>query len=204
MQGGVRRGNLQSPALWILLLKPLSWAEVQRLRPMGEAERGLIQAYIDDLLAVTHTLKAFIEGLEASTAYLGTRGMKLHARNCAMATTEGFPSLHRRLCPHKATGCPRRTLSQTFESSSSWGGVLLAAPTPAAPCCSAPLVPQHPRAARGDQGHDPGVSRGVTQYFSGFLADDPDTERHLDHVGLQVAREKGMIRLRHLSDQPAG
>ena len=51
---------------------------------------------------VAHTLQAFVEGVEAVAAYLGTMGMELNPCKCAMATTEGVPGLHLRLCPQLA------------------------------------------------------------------------------------------------------
>ena len=100
MLRGVQQGNPESPLLYALLLEPLLRAQGHRLSVPGEAERGLIQAYIDDLLVVTHTLQHFVEGMEAVAAYLGTMGMELNPRKCAMATTEGVPGLQQRLCPH--------------------------------------------------------------------------------------------------------
>ena len=100
MLRGVRQGNPESPLLYALLLEPLLRAQGHRLRPPGGAEHGLIQAYIDDLLVVAHTLQHFVEGVEAVAAYLGMMGMELNPRKCAMATTEGVPGLQLRLCPH--------------------------------------------------------------------------------------------------------
>ena len=84
---GVRQGNSESPLLYALLLEPLLRAQGHRLRLPGGAEQGLIQAYIDDLLVVAHTLQRFVEGVEAVAAYLGMMSMELNPRKCAMATT---------------------------------------------------------------------------------------------------------------------
>ena len=100
MLRGVRQGSPESPLLYALLLQPLLRGQGHRLRPPGEAERGLIQAYIDDLLVVAHTLQHFVEGVESVDAYPGMMGMELNPRKCAMATTEGVPGLQLRLCPH--------------------------------------------------------------------------------------------------------
>ena len=100
MLHGVRQANPESPLLYALLLEFLLRAQGRRQRLPGEAERGLIQAYIDDLLVVAHTLQHFVEGVEAVAAYLGMMGMELNRRNCAMATTEGVPVLQLRLSPH--------------------------------------------------------------------------------------------------------
>ena len=77
---GDRQGNPESPLLYALLLEPLLRAQGHRLRPPGGAEQGLIQAYIDDLLVVAHTLQHFVEGVEAGAAYLGMMGMELNPR----------------------------------------------------------------------------------------------------------------------------
>ena len=100
MLRGVRQGNPESPLLYALLLEPLLRVQGHRLRPPGGAEHGLIQAYIDDLLVVAHTLQHFVEGVEAVAAYLGMIGMELNPCKCAMATTQGVPGLQLRLCPH--------------------------------------------------------------------------------------------------------
>ena len=97
MLRGVRQGNPESPLLYALLLDPLLRAQGHRLRPPGGAEHSLIQAYIDDLLVVAHTLQHFVEGVGAVAAYLGMMGMGLNPRKCAMATTEGVPGLQLRL-----------------------------------------------------------------------------------------------------------
>ena len=70
MLRGVRQGNPESPLQYALLLETLLRAQGHRMRPQGGAEHGLIQAYIDDLLVVAHTLQHFVEGVEAVAAYL--------------------------------------------------------------------------------------------------------------------------------------
>ena len=149
---GVRQGNLESPLLYGLFLEPLLRAQGHRLHLPRKAERGLIQAYIDDLLVVAHTLQHFIEGVEAVVAYLGMMGMELDPRKCAMATTEGVLGLQRRLCPHlenpKALGTGSRLRPLPGTPAAARWGVVPAAQTPAAPGGGAPLVPQHSRSAK--------------------------------------------------------
>ena len=53
---GLRQGNPKSALLYAFLLQPLTLrAQGQCLRPPRDAKRGLIQAYIEDLLAAAHT-----------------------------------------------------------------------------------------------------------------------------------------------------
>ena len=49
---------------------------------------------------MAHTLQHFVEGVEAVAADLGMMGMELNPRKCAMATAGGVSGLQLRLCPH--------------------------------------------------------------------------------------------------------
>ena len=69
-------------------------------------------------------------------------------------------------------------------------GVLPAAQTPAVPGGCAPLVPKHPHAAKSGARRHPGNPGGMTQYVAPFIADDSDTARHLDHITVQVAKDR--------------
>ena len=195
MLRGVRQGNPESPLLYALLLEPLLRAQGHRLRPPGGAEHGLIQAYIDDLLVVAHTLQHFVEGVEAVAAYLGMMGMELNPRKCAMATTEGVPGPAATPLPPpgktRGTGYQRRTPSPTWDSSCSRTG--------SSPCsastglrlaavhhwCLNTLAP--PKVV---QDVILAILGGVTQYVAPFIADDSDTARHLDHITVQVAKDR--------------
>ena len=65
MQPGIRQGDRGSPLLYAPFLESLLRAKRHRLRPPGEAERGHVQAYIDNLLVVAHTLQDLAEGVQA-------------------------------------------------------------------------------------------------------------------------------------------
>ena len=194
MLRGVWQGNPEGPLLYALLLEPLLTAQGHRLRPSGEAERGLIQAYIDDLLVVAHTLQHFVEGVEAVAAYLGMMGMELNPRKCAMATTEGIPGLQLRLCPHLENP---------------WNWVPAADSVPylglqLQPDWEFPLQRKH-RLRLAAVHHwclntlaPPKVVQdvilailvGVTQYIPPFIAEDSNTACNLDHITVEGAKDR--------------
>ena len=191
---GVWRGNPESPLLYALLLEPLLRAQGHCLRPPGKAESSLIQAYIDNLLVVAHTLQHFVEGVKAVAAYLRMMGMELNPCKCAMATTEGVPGLQLRLCPHLK---------------SPWHWVPAADSVPylalqLQPDGEFPLQRKHRlrlaavhhwclnTLALPEVVQDVilAILGGVTQYVAPFIADDSDTPRHLDHITVQVAKDR--------------
>ena len=194
MLRGVRQGNPESPLLYALLLEPLLRAQGHRPRPPGGAEHGLIQAYIDDLLVVAHTLQHFVEGVEAVAAYLGMMGMELNPRKCAMATTEGVPGLQLRLCPHlenlwywvpAADSVPYLGLQLQPEGEFSLQRKHRLRLAAVHHWCLNTLAP--PKVV---QDVILAILGGVTQYVAPFIADDSDTARHLDHITVQVAKDR--------------
>ena len=194
MLRGVRQGNPESPLLYELLLEPLLRAQVHRLRLPGGAEQGLIQAYIDDLLVVAHTLQHFVEGVEAVAAYLGMVGMELNPRKCAMATMEGVPGLQLRLCPHlenpwhwvpAAYSVPYLGLQLHPDGEFSLQRKHLLRLAAVHHWCLNTLAP--PKVV---QEVILAILGGLTQYVAPFIADDSDTARHMDQITVQVAEDR--------------
>ena len=205
--GGVQEGNPKSLLLYALLLEPLLRALGHRLRPPGEAERGLIQAYIDDLLVVPQTLQHFVEGVEAVVAYLGMMGMELNPRKCAMATLKGVPDLQLRLCPHLENpwhwvpaadsvlylGLQLQPDGEFFLQRKH--RLRLAA---VHHWCLNTLAP-----LKVVQDVILAILGGVTQYVAPFIADDSNTARHLDHITVQVLKDRAQYAVDALAGEPA-
>ena len=186
--------GVRCPLLYALLLEPLLMARGHRLRPPGEAKQGLIQAYIDDLLVVAHTLQHFVAGVQAVAAYPGMMGMELNPCKCAMATKEGVPGLQLRLCPHledpwhwvpAADSVPYLGLQLQPDGEFSLQRkhcLRLAAVHHWFLNTLSPLkVVQDVILA---------ILGGATQYVAPFIADNSDTARHLDQITIQVTRDR--------------
>ena len=191
---GVRQGNPERTLLYALLLEPLLRAQGHRLCPPGEAERGLIQAYIDDLLVVADMLQYFVESLEVLAAFLRRMSMELRHRKCGMATTEEVPGLQLLLCPHlgnpwhwvrAANSVPyiRLQLQPDREFSLHCRHRLCLAALHH--WCFKTLTP--PNLV---QDVVLAILGGVTQYVAAFIADNSDTARHLDNISVQVAKNR--------------
>ena len=155
---------------------------------------------------VAHKLQHFVEGVEPVAAYLGMMGMELNPRKCAMATTEGVPGLQLRLCPHlenpwhwvpAADSVPYLGLQLQPDGEFSLQRKHRLRLAAVHHWCLNTLTP--PKVV-----HDVilAILGGVTQYVAPFIADDSDTARHLDHITVQVAKDR--VRLRRLEGQPAG
>ena len=127
-------------------------------------------------------------------AYLGMTGMEVYPRKCTMATTEGVLGLQLRLCPHlenqwhwtpAADSVPYLGLRLQPDGEFSLQRkhrLRLAAVHHGCLNTMAPLkVVQDVILA---------ILGGVPQYVAPFIADDSDTARHLDHITVQVARDR--------------
>ena len=120
--------------------------------------------------------------------------MELNPRKCAVATTEGVPVLHLHLCPHPENPCH-------------WVPAAASVPYPglqlqpegefflqrkhqlrlgAVHHCSLNVLPP-PEVV---QDVILPIFRGVTQYVAPFIAVDYDTARHLDHITVQVGKDR--------------
>ena len=194
MLRGVQQGNRESPLLYALLLEPLLRAQGHRLRPSREAKRGLIQAYIDDLLVVANMLQHFAQGVEAVAAYLGMMGMGLNPRKCAVATTERVPGLQLRLYPHlenpwhwvpAADSVPYLGLQLQPDVEFSLQRKQRLRLAAVHHWCLNTLAP--PKVV---QDVILAILGGVTQYVAPFIAECSDTARHLDHIMVQVAKDR--------------
>ena len=183
-----------TPLLYALLLEPQLRAQGHRLRLPGGTEQGLIQAYIDNLRVVAHTLQHFVEGVEAVAAYLGMMGMELNPRQCAMAPTKGVLGLQLRLCPHlenpwhwvpAADSAPYQELQLQPDGEFSLQRKHRLRLVAVHHWCLITLAP--PKVV---QDVILAILGGLTQYVAPFIVDDSDTARHLDHITVEVAKDR--------------
>ena len=143
---------------------------------------------------MAHTLQHFVEGVEAVAACLGMMGMEHNPRKCAMAITEGVPGLQLRLCPHlenpwhwvPAADCvPYQGLQLQPDGEFSLQRKHRLRLAAMHHCCFNTLAP--PKVVQDVILAIPG---GVTQYVAPFITDNSDTPRHLDHITVQVTKDR--------------
>ena len=120
--------------------------------------------------------------------------MELNPRKCAMATTEGVPGLQLRLCPHlenpwpwvpAADSVPYLGLQLQPDGEFSLQRKHRLRLAAVHHWCLNTLAP--PKVV---QDVILAILGGVTQYVAPFIADDSDTARHLDHITVQVAKDR--------------
>ena len=143
---------------------------------------------------MVHTLQHFVESVEAAAAYLRMMGMELNRRKCAMATTEGVPGLQLRFCLHlenpwhwvlAADSVPYLGLQLQPDGEFSLQRKHRLRLAAVHHCCLNTLAP--PKVV---QDVILAILGGVTQYIARFIADDSDTARHVDHITVQVAKDR--------------
>ena len=91
---GLRQGSAESAVLYLLLLEPLLRSLACKAR--GDARHAvppLVQAYLDDLLLVAHSLPHFLEYAAAIARYLTDMGMSLNVSKCAYPNTARIHSI---------------------------------------------------------------------------------------------------------------